>query len=170
MPRKRSYRKRKPFTWIPVNAQISLGALADDTVLKGTISTLTEDFYIAGAKGIWTMREHTAAEGPITVGFGHSDYSVAEIEEKLDAGGSFTGPAAKIEGEQARRLVRIAGMFTGLSTDEVLGDGLPANTKLNFVIQDGKGLDIWAYNQSGGPLTSGTVVRFTGHVYGRWLY
>lgn len=166
MPRKRKSRK---FTWVPVNAQISLSTLGDDTVLEGQISTLTEDFYCHAMRGVWSLRDHTANEGPLNVGFSHSDYDATEIEECLDAGGTFTGPGTKIEQEHARRLVRSAGVFPGNETEEVLADGEQIQTAMKFVAQDGKGISIWCKNQSGGTLTTGAVVRFTGHAIGRWL-
>ncbi len=160
--------RRKKMTWVPVNISLALGTLGSDTVLSTSISTLSEDFYAVGAKGVWTLSTLTAGEGPIHCGFAHDDYSVAEIEECLDAGASFAGPGSKIEQEQSRRLVRQSGAFAGQLADDALDGGEVNNYPLRFMINSGHGLAIYAYNQSGGNLQTGAILRFSGHVYGNW--
>jgi len=166
---KNSGKRRKPFTWVRVNAQISLGTLIDDTVLKGSISTLTEDFYFHNMLGTWSIAGLALAEVPIMVGFAHDDYSVTEIEETLDSGATFTSPDDKIAQEQSRRLVRTVGTFSAIGVSQVLNNGEQVRTGMKFVIGDGHGLAMWALNQTGGTLTTGATVRFIGHAVGRWI-
>lgn len=112
------------------------------------------------------MRNHTGSEGPVTVGFAHGDYTVAEIKEALEANAGLSD-SDQVAIEQARRKVRVAGHFTGLSTDEVLNDGKMLRTRLNFRLGDSDELAIWAYNQNGAALTTGSVVECMGKLYAK---
>lgn len=160
MPKKRG-RSRSRLRWIPVNSNISLTTLGDDTVLKGAFTAVGRDAYAVVAKGQWAIRDHTANEGPITVGFAHNDLSVTEIEEKLDANAS-SDPDDIIANEHRKRPVKTSGVFAGNDTEEVLNLGNDVSTPLRFSVGNGHSVAMWAKNQSGGPLTTGTVLRFTG--------
>ncbi len=166
--RKRRGRGSKNFVAIPVTAAITLGTLANNTVVKGSLlGTLLEDLYVISADLIWTIRSLTVGEGPIEVGVVHSDYTVTEILENLDV--TLLGPGTKIEQERSRRLVRRIGMFNGLGSEEVLNDGQVIRTKMRFTCQDGKDLDAWVRNSSGATLITGAIVQVHGTVYGRWM-
>jgi len=56
-------------------------------------------------------------------------------------------------------------MFSGEGTEEVLNDGKLIRTKIKIVCESGQGIDIWAYNYSGGALTPGTIVSVIGKLY-----
>jgi len=155
---------------IPLNAAQVLGTLGDNTVLKIAMfgGNLTEDLFIKAIKGTWTIRGLTATEGPLSFGIAHSDYTVAEIAEALDAG-SLLGPASKIEGERARRLVRKIGTFSGAATEETVNNGNPVYTRVGWTQQDGADVNLWVQNQSGATLTTGATLEFLGDLYGKWL-
>lgn len=165
----RHRRRRRPMVWIPVTAEFSVGALTDNAVAKSDLlgGNLTEDFYWAGSKLTWSARGGTSGEGAVEVGLAHGDYTAAEIEENLEV--AFLGPLAKIQQEQARRLVRRVGTFPQVSADERLNDGVPVVTASKFVQQDGASPAVWAHNLSGATLTTGLVIIITGHIYGRWI-
>jgi len=167
--RRRSGRKSRKLTPIPFVARLTLGALNASTVI--TVSALPasfgEDFYCHSVHCNMAMREHTAGEGPISIGFGHGDLSVTEILEALTA--EVTDPDDIIAKERSRRPVRKTGNFPGLLTEETFRDGAMIRTGLGFVVGDGHELDCWALNNSASVLTTGTVIEFDGVIYGRWL-
>ncbi len=154
--------------FIPFEAEQDIGALTNGTVLSfGMLpATLGEDFFLVGVKATWAVRSQTTAEGPLVVGFAHSDLSVGEVAEALDA--SVTDPDDIIANERSRRPVRRVGKFPGLSTDEVLNDGLSVITRAKFSVGDGFNVSAFAQNRSGATLTTGTTVVIDGLLYGRW--
>ncbi len=168
---------RKGFVAIPIDGTLSLSTLGNDTVLTVDVfgGNLTEDFYAISADLSSQIIALTAGEGdPTQCGWAHGDYSVTEIKEGLEV--ELLGPGNKIQQEQSRRLIRRIGMFVGnfLGTHVVMklqgrsGEAM-VRTKLKFVINSGKSLNLWVHNKSGSALTTGASLRFSGTVYGRWL-
>ncbi len=140
----------------------ALLALANVTVVTQSITGSADGKYrMISMKATWSLRSHTAEEGPITVGYAHSDYSVTEIKEALEVQASIS-VGLKVEQEQANRLVRIVGTFPGLDTDEVLDHGNPIKTRLNWEIPPGLEVVQFAYNNSGSTLTTGAIVELIG--------
>ncbi len=133
-----------------------------------TIDSIEQDFDIVTTHATWSLRNHTAGEGPIDVGIAEQGYSVGEIAEALDASPlSQYGP----EYERSRRKVRRAGTFSGVGAEETLNDGLPLKTKLfvrGFAHSTFAVMRLWAQNRSGAALTTGTVLVVTGTHWGRW--
>ncbi len=165
MAKKRSSSR---FRAVPFSIQLALGTLADETVVAGNLfaSNSTRDSYIVSIDWSASMRNHTAAEGPVEIGFAHDDYTVGEIAECLDAGASFD-PGNKVAQEQARRLVRTAGIFSGLTTDETLHLGTPKRTTMKFLVSQGFNVSFWARNRNGSALTTGSVIELSGKAYMR---
>lgn len=164
-------RRRKSGGVIPlkVDGEINLGTLADEDVLSVTLpTTVSKDTFLVSADIVWARRNATVGEGPVLVGMAHSDYTDAEIEEAIEATGSWD-QSDKIAQEQARRLVRQAGGFQGdtTTTDEILNNGNPKRTKLRFVVQNGKTLKMWAKNKSGAALTTGSYIEYSGTIWAR---
>ncbi len=153
--------------WIPFQAELALGTLAQDNVGKGTVLTFGEDFFAVGIKCTWAIEDVTADEGPISVGFAHGDLTAAEIREGFTA--ELTDPDDIIAKERSRRPVRRSGVFPIKETHEVLNHGVPFRTVMKFSIGDTHGLALWAHNDgSNANLTTGAIVHTHGHVYGRW--
>ncbi len=68
------------------NIQIALATIGNDVAVRGpTIAALEQDFDIITTHMTVAVREQTAAEGPLEVGFAQDNYSAAEIVEALDA-------------------------------------------------------------------------------------
>ncbi len=155
---------------IPFNTSLALATLADAVVLQANVAggTFAEDFRVTSIRSTWTMRGATPDEGPIMLGYNHGDYTVTEVKENIESQG--LSPAGKIEREQANRLVRQIGAFQGAGQDKVLNDGKPIRTKLNWIIQDGIGLEFFAMNQSGAILTTGSIIELFGTMYGFWIH
>ncbi len=144
---------------------VALATLADATVVVGAVTGSADGAYRAMShKAVWSLRGLTAGEGPITVGYAYSDYSVTEIKEALEIANSIS-IGSKLEQEKANRLVRVIGQFAGQSTDETLNDGKPMTTRLNWFVPIGKAVNIFAYNESGAQLNTGASVQATGDLW-----
>ncbi len=151
-----------------VDESLGLGTLASRTLLSDTWDeTVNEKSLISSFIATFAIDQLTGPQGPLTVGVAHSDYSDTEIEDVIEAAGTWDR-GNKISRELARRLVRTIGVFGpsdgGLVQDLVLNDGKPIKTKLNWMLQTGDTLKMWIYNQGDAAL-SGTVpiVRVQGH-------
>ncbi len=165
--RKRSNARNPNFQAWPVQAQVALGTLADNTVLASTLLGVAQNARILHADLAWTLRNAAAGEVPIQVGLSHSDLSVAEVLEALNAQPSSQG--AIIEREQASRPVRKVGSFgRSTVTDQSLKDGEEIRTQIGWDLGPSFDLDVYAVNRSGGALTTGAYVVVTGTVYGIW--
>ncbi len=114
-------------------------------------------------KATWSIVGLTLVEGPITVGYAHDDYSVAEIKECLEAAASID-PGDKIAQEQANRLVRIVGTINANGSPE-LNDGKPITTKLNWLIGVGHAINMFAYNEFPSALSTGAVLHCQGDLW-----
>lgn len=113
-------------------------------------------------KFTWNLQGLTAGEGPVTVGYAHSDYTVGEIKECLEATSSID-QGDKIAQEKANRLIRIVGTVD--AEDSRLKDGLPISTKLNWKIAIGQNVNIFAFNESTAALTTGSSLKLSGDLW-----
>ncbi len=143
---------------------------AQPLLTLGGVTVLTTDL-IPAADGAYrlvsvslthSVLTLTATEGPITVGFAHSDYSVTEIKECLEAQSAIS-LGDKVAQEQANRLVRIVGEIA--TERPMLNDGNPVKTKLNWMITIGDTVKLFAYNNNSGALTTGAIQNAMGHVW-----
>ncbi len=164
MPRKRNmgkYLKGNIDDEVTITSLASkdvVGAAPDETVAQRTRLTSV----VVGA----TLNDYTAVAGagPIVVGIAHSDYTDAEIEEYLETTGQWD-EGNLVAQEHGRRKVRVLGEFAGLDQAEGLFDGRMRKFKLNWLLNDGDGLRLWAYN-SGDQNVSGSgtpTVVLNGH-------
>ncbi len=113
------------------------------------------------AKLAWSLQNLAAGDGPLIVGYAHSDYTVTEIKEAIEAVLAIS-VGDLIAQEQANRLVRVVGSLTDEAPQ--LNDGMPISTKLNWLIPIGKNVEIFAYND-GITMTTGAVVNATGSLW-----
>ncbi len=140
-----------------IDHALVLGTLAANDVISSAIpGTVSKRTWVASIDVSATLRGAVAAEGPIVIGIAHSDYTAAEIEECLEASGSWD-LGDKIAQEQGRRQVRTIGAFEPQAATDRLNDGKKLRIRCKFALEDGDGLQLWAYNQGGGALSSGTV-------------
>ncbi len=164
MPKTRKYTPvRREWRKIPIDFTLSLSTLADNDLIAGTLTNNAVDsMRVTSIDGTWTYEGATASEGPVTVGVAHGDYTAAEIEEWYEAIGSMSR-SDKIAAEQAKRFCRRVGSFAAIQTGaEILNDGKPIKTKLNWLISPGLNIQAFAHNDSGAALTTGAVVHFQG--------
>ncbi len=168
MAKKKASRRRSRLAVINVSETLALTTLADNAVVAVDSDPFGREFYAISADLYWAMKNHTAGQGPIILGIAHNDYTDVEVAEALNLTG-MEDPGDKIAYEQGRRLVRRAGQFSGVGTDEVLNDGKVKRVRIGFVITDGFSLGFWAQNKSDAALTTGTIVDIQGKIYGRWV-
>ncbi len=173
MPVKRSgrsrSRNRKGFFAMPYSASLPLGTLANEVVVKVNThaSSFTRDAYLISVDQYTSLHNNTAEEGPYQLGFAHGDLTVTEIKESLEA--EPIDPSDIIAREQMRRPVRKMGMLPGLLASEVLKNGEVTRTKLRFALGK-KALVFWTKNRGDtANLTTGTLIKISGTIYGRWI-
>ncbi len=164
---KKGVRRRKLF--VPrVAASHALVALAsNDVSLTAFPTLLDQEVYAISMDIIAALHGLTANEGSIVVGVAHSDYAATEIEEWFEAGTSWQ-KGDKVSNEQAARKCRMIGTFAQDSqagTKAYMNNGVVMRIKLGFVIEDGKGLSLWAYNEGVATLTTGAIVEIKGKAY-----
>ncbi len=141
---------------------LALSTLGSATALTSAIYGNADGVYrIMSLSSVWALRGHTGGEGPLHVGYAHGDYTVTEIKEFMESASAIS-IGNKILNEQANRQIRHVGTFNGLLTEEVLNDGKPIKTRLNWAIPIGVNLNMFLYNDSGAALTTGSIVDCTG--------
>ncbi len=162
-------RKRRRFNLRPVRITTEkvLGTLASDTALVQTLTGTSANAYrCVSVAVVWSIRELTEGEGPLTVGYAHSDYSVAEIKECLESQTAID-QGDKVAQERANRLVRSIGQL-GPEGNETLNDGLPVKTKLNWKIGIGDSVNAFIFNEDDAAnLTTGANVNLSGTMWVR---
>ncbi len=170
MARKTPRRKRAMGRYIRGNIDLdsALGTLAAKTLLTFPVSsTVSERTLISSVVAQWSLIGKTIADnqGPIMVGLAHSDYTAAEIEAWVEQQGSWA-EADLVAREISSRKIRRVGVFSeaaslGAST---LNEGRPVKTKLNWILNAGQTLDVWAYNNGSAALaTTDPNVVVSGH-------
>lgn len=152
----------------PFEGDMALTTLGTDQLLSGTLTNFgTTKVQCISADCYWSYDGLTAGEGPLRVGFNNSDLTDDQCEEALDA--APTSQADIILMERTKRPVREAGRFAGLSTNEVLNDGVAVRTRLGFVLDEGAELDFWVRNEGEAALTTGSRMKVSGKLYMRWI-
>ncbi len=165
-------RRKQRLVVIPFTSTIVLGTLASADVIGEDLlpsQTLGENFFCYSLDGSWSKQDNTVGEGPIRVGLADPDLTDAEVEEHLEV--SAVAPEDRIDRERSGRWVRKVGSFSGELVDDNLNDGVVIRTKVRRLIHEGQSpLRFWAWNESGAALTTGTNIRLSGNLYGRWVY
>ncbi len=153
-----------------VDEELDLGTLASRTVASGAFDeSASQRMVCTSIEATYTLAQFTdtASVGPIEVGIAHSDYDTTEITEYLQNGGSWD-EGNKIQQEIARRQIRSLGIFeikSNSGMNSVLNDGKPMKTRLNWVLNNGDTLDLWAMNLGTQPIgTTVPKVFAQGHV------
>ena len=164
--RARGRKRDANFVVLKASVNNTLGTLGAGTVIATTLIDVADDLRLVSADLTWAMRDHTAGEGPIEVGINSSNLTVAQIAEAIVA--SPTSRGDRIALERTGRPVRQAGQFSGAEVSENLANGQMVRTTLRFPLDQAQVLQVYARNNDGSALTTGTVVRCTGKIYARW--
>ncbi len=155
-----------------VQELLQIGTLAGQTLIIDVFDdTVTEKTLITSAVISWSIQGWTpiADCGPLMVGLAHSDYSAAEVEAVIENTGSWD-EADLVQQEIASRKVRIVGILrpeaAGSSLEgNRLNNGDPIKTKLNWILNSGQTLDVWAYNMGQVAFaTTSPQLHLAGHV------
>ncbi len=162
--RKGHGRRRYNLRGVKVTPQFALGTLATQIVLTAPlVGTSDAQYRLVTASAVWALRSFTAGEGAVTVGYAHNDYTITEIKEYLESATSIS-PGNKVLQEQANRWIRVVGTFKS-EANNILNDGLPVKTRLNWAIQIGSAVNVFAYNENSSSLTTGSVVECIGKIW-----
>ncbi len=167
MARKPKARRRFTLRRVRVSPSLALVTLAANTALTAGMSGNADGAYrCVSIKATWGMHGvNNQTGGPFTVGYAHSDYTVAEIKECIEAA-SAINLGDKIAQEKANRLVRIVGVLDAADATQGddLNDGKPISTKLNWMILIGKQVNLFAYND-GTVAVTGASLKVTGDMW-----
>ncbi len=146
--------------------ELALSTLGSDTALSTSMVGAADGAYrVVSIDATWSLKGLTGGEGPITFGFAHSDYSVTEIKECIEASAAIS-QGDKVAQERSNRLVRVVGTL-GLTGASVFNDGMPVKTKLNWLIAIGDEVDLFAFNESTSALSTGAFVNASGNIWVR---
>ncbi len=157
----RSYRLRR----VRLTPSLGLGTLATLTALTVAVTPASSSTYrCISIDTVWNGVGVTQTGGPFTVGYAHSDYSVGEIKECIEASAAID-VGNKVASEQANRLVRIVGtMDFDVAFRGDLNDGKPVKTRLNWLIAIGQSVNAFVYNEGTVAIT-GSTLKLTGNMY-----
>ncbi len=170
MAKARRRRKRSFAGYVRGNIDLdtALGTLAGKTAVLQASQTVSSPCRVSSVKAIYSLHGMTVGDniGPIMVGVAHSDYTLAELEEWIEAASGSWQRGKLVEQEIDNRLIRRIGVFTPLISlgAEVLNDGKPIRTKLNWALQSAQGLNFWYYNMGTAALATTDP---NGHVQGQ---
>ncbi len=152
-----------------IDEELTIGTLVSKTLISTPFDnvvierTLVSSVVVAVVVENWTPG---ADIGPLVVGIAHSDYTSAEIEEVIEATLSWSESDKKAQ-EVAKRQVRRFGILTA---PPVVGEGRSLNhgdmfkVKLNWILNTGQTLRLWAYNAGGANFaTTSPEVHLQGH-------
>ncbi len=147
---------------------LALGTLAANTLISGITDLVSERTLLSSVVASYSLGGATPLDnaGPVLVGLAHSDYTDAEIEAwvELQTGWAEGDLASR---EVANRKIRRIGIFdepatAGLSV--ALNEGRVIKTKLNWILNSGQGLRLWAYNTGTAAFaTTDPNVHMQGH-------
>ncbi len=161
-PRKRRFNLRR----VRFSTELALATLGSDTALTVSLTGAGDHAYRAVViKGSWNQTGLTAGEGPVTVGYAHSDYTVAEIKECLEAFAAIS-QGDKIAQEKAGRIVRTVGTFRS-EANNALNDGKPISTRLNWLMAIGDSINMFCFNEEQGALSTGALINHQGDLWVR---
>ncbi len=156
---KRRYNLRK----VRFTPTVALGTLNAGIALSNSLTAVAINAYRAVSLSCsWSIFGIAGTDGPVTVGYAHSDYSVTEIKECLESNASIDR-GDKIAMEQSNRLIRIVGTFLP-GGQASLNDGRPVKTRLNWYIGTGDTVNVFVMNE-GITMTTGALVNLNGQMY-----
>ncbi len=166
-PRRR--RKFRAYIRGGIEEVLGLSTLGAKTLTSIEFSdVVTESTWISSIIAAWTLSNLTLAaqDGPIMVGYAHSDYTDAEIEAFVEQTTSWN-QGDLVSQEIAKRKIKIVGQLTPGSNvlEQIsLNDGKPIRTKCNWLLTTGQSVSMWAYNMGDSALeTTNAQVHIGGH-------
>jgi len=160
-PKKRS--RRFNLRRVRFSVPQAMATTGNKVAVVGNLTGAADGAYrVKSVKAAFSSLNLAATDGPLIVGYAHSDYTVTEIKECIEASSAIS-VGDKIAQEKANRLVRIVGVLEEAANDD-LNDGRPISTKLNWLIPIGKIVNMFIYND-GIAMTTGCVVSCNGEMW-----
>ncbi len=156
---KRRRRKYRRYIAGMCDETLVISTLASRVVVSAPFDeSVSETAWLSSIKAIWSLNGVTVGDnvGPLLVGVAHEDYTAAEIEAFIENTGSWS-EGDMVAQEVAKRKIRMVGTFgqAGVALGwDVLNEGKPIRTKLNWIVTTGQGLQLWAYNLGSQPFTT----------------
>ncbi len=95
------------------------------------------------------------------MGYAHSAYTVTQIKECLESTANIE-QTNKIAQEQSQRLVRLVGAQHGT---QLINEGKPLKTKLNWLIGIGETVNMFIYNDNEATITGAPFQKLNGHMW-----
>lgn len=167
---RRGRRKMGKYLRGSVDEDLALSTLASRDVVSqsfgGVVNerTLVSSVVAKYSQSNWTPGTN---EGPILVGLAHSDYSAAEIEAWVENDGSWN-ETDLVQQEVANRKIRRVGIFEIPALEGqavVLNEGRSIKTKMNWILNQGQTIELWAMNLGTSALagTTSPNINVSGH-------
>ncbi len=149
----------------------AVGALATLDVLGAALTPNAADkVRVISANLAWSWSDIASiADDSLEFGLAHSSYTDAQIEEALEATGSWD-LGDKVAQERGNRLVRSIGVISGeglVSSNQgaQFNDGKPVKTKLNWLLSAGDAITVWMRNASGTVYSTGSALTTVGDLW-----
>lgn len=173
MPKGKPRRKFRRYIKGNIDDTQTISALAANTGLKfGVSGAVTEKAWISSVKIFHSMTNYSprANVGPIQVWIAHSDYTLSEIEEYIEASGSDSWSEGDLRTREImRRKIKMVGQYAPTSTSvledtHVLNEGRPLTTKLGWMLQTGQKVAFVWYNAGSQAVSVTTpLMQLVGH-------
>ncbi len=148
---------------------VTLGTLADNTAIlaDGSI-TIGEDFRILKTEYFVGLNEAVAAgDGPIYFGICDGELSEAEIAEVMVQAGPLNRND-NVRSEQAMRPLWLLEVF-GPNSETGQGNWRKGEKNVRWTFSNPEAWNFFAFNQSGGALVTGNILRYRAKHFGVWV-
>lgn len=151
------------------NLALALGALASlDAISANTKvdNNRLQGFRVIKVRVVGSFLGKTTAEGPIIWGLA-SGLTAQNIEDIIESDPQ--SPQADDE-RGAGAWIKLLGQIENGATSGTLTPGMPfIDVDVNWSTPESQSFAVWAYNQDGAPLSTGTVLVFGLDIIGVWL-
>ncbi len=152
---------------------VTLGTLANNAYIKqaGAIA-ISEDFRLIKVELAAEMVGGTGGESPLHVYLTNDELTVAEVAEAITVAGP-VDRNDRVAQEQAERAVFLLGSFRVTSNNAHIhgpkAQQAIIEKTIRWTFSNPEGWSIGVFNQSGGTLTTGAVMRFVAKYFGVWV-
>ncbi len=165
MAKRGKSRRRRRYLRGNIDLVMPLLTLADNDVLSQAVSgDVDERTFVSSIDVTVALREMNAADSPLVIGFAHSDYTAAEIEEFAENANSWS-EGNLVDQEIAKRQIVILGTIASSADLQIaLNDGKLIKKKAKgMILLATQGIQFWVLNKSGNALTTGADLVVNGH-------
>ncbi len=171
-PKRKKFRKYQRGN---IDETQNLTTLAANTGVKNALTGIvTERTWMSSIKAVHSLSQFTPKTnaGPLLVYITHSGYSLAEIEEYIEAAAASSwdlGNKQQQEVMSRGKFIKLVGAFRPESTDavesiHVLNQGRPITTKCGWMLETGQTAALVYYNAGVAAFdTTVPVVQAVGH-------